>query len=93
MRQKLDVSWKPPSTDTKLRQFKRYLRDKGARQSTIDDYLFRVEKYFQFCGSEVPRLKWPKGIEIIYSTAIYPIHLWPITPMQLGTSIRCKVKK
>jgi len=57
MRQKLGVSWDQPSTDTKLRQFKRYLRDKGARQSTIDDYLFRVEKYFQFCGDEDPSLE------------------------------------
>jgi integrase/recombinase XerD len=33
------------------------LRDKGARRSTIDDYLFRVEKYLEFCGDEEPSLE------------------------------------
>ena len=57
MRQKLGVSWDQPSTDTKLRQFKRYLRDKGARQSTIDDDLFRVAKYFEILRRRRPSLE------------------------------------
>lgn len=54
MRQKLQISWDLPSNDNKLRQFKRYLRNKGARQSTVDDYLSRVERYFEFCGDKEP---------------------------------------
>lgn len=54
MRQKLQVSWDIPSKDSKLKQFKRYLRDKGARQSTIDDYMARVERYLRFCAKEQP---------------------------------------
>lgn len=54
MRQKLQVSWDIPSKNTKLKQFKRYLRDQGARQSTIDDYMARVGRYIVFCGKEQP---------------------------------------
>ena len=57
MKQKLEVSWGVPNTDNKLRQFKRYLRDKGARPSTVDDYLARVKKYFEFCGNKEPSLE------------------------------------
>ena len=54
MRQKLDVSWNVTGNEPKLKQFKRFLRDKGARQSTIEDYLSRVVRYFEFCGDEEP---------------------------------------
>ncbi len=54
MRQKLEVSWDVTNNDNKLRQFKRYLRDKGARPSTTEDYLTRVEKYLEFCGKKEP---------------------------------------
>lgn len=54
MRQKLQVSWDMPNKDNRLKQFKRYLRDKGIRQSTIDDYIARVERYLKFCGKEQP---------------------------------------
>lgn len=54
MRQKLDVSWNVQGNEPKLKQFKRFLRDKGARQSTIDDYLSRVVRYFEFCSDEEP---------------------------------------
>lgn len=57
MKQKLAVSWDAPNNDSKLRQFKRYLRDKGARPSTVDDYLSRVKKYFEFCGDKEPSLE------------------------------------
>jgi len=56
MRQKLKVSWDVPNNDSKLKQFRRYLRDKGARPSTVDDYLARVKKYFEFCGDKEPSL-------------------------------------
>lgn len=54
MRQKLQVSWDIPAKDTRLKQFKRYIRDLGARQSTIDDYMARVGRYLEFCGKERP---------------------------------------
>lgn len=53
-RQKLKIAWDIPDKDTRLRRFKRYLRDQGVRQSTLDDYLQRVEKYLEFCGNELP---------------------------------------
>jgi integrase/recombinase XerD len=56
MRRKLGVSWNIGNGD-KLRQFKRYLRDEGARQSTIEDYLARVGRYLEFCGKEQPSPK------------------------------------
>ncbi len=54
MRQKLQINWDLPDNDSKLRRFKRYLMDKGVRQSTLDDYLARVESYLKFCGDEQP---------------------------------------
>jgi integrase/recombinase XerD len=56
MRQKLQIAWDIPTRDkdSKLKQYKRYLRDQGARQSTIDDYLARVGRYLEFCGKEQP---------------------------------------
>ena len=66
MRQKLGISWAGSNNDAKLNQFKRYLRDKGARQTTINDYLFRVEKYFEFCDNEEPSLETAQNTEIIY---------------------------
>ena len=54
MRQKLQIAWDIPTKDTKLKQFKRYLRDQGARQSTIDDYMARVGRYIEFCGKHQP---------------------------------------
>ncbi len=54
MRQKLSIRWDIPNKDTRLRSFKRYLRDQGIRQSTLDDYLQRIKKYLEFCGSNQP---------------------------------------
>jgi site-specific recombinase XerD len=54
MRQKLQINWKIQGLSDKLRRYKRYLMDKGVRQSTLDDYLIRVEKYLEFCGHEQP---------------------------------------
>ncbi|VVB64490.1 Uncharacterised protein [uncultured archaeon] len=54
MRQKLDVSWDIQVSDNKLRRFKRYLKDNGFRQSTLDNYIFRIAKYFEFCGDAEP---------------------------------------
>ena len=54
MRQKLQIDWIHPDNDAKLRRFKRYLKDKGVRQSTLDDYLLRIERYLRFCGNEQP---------------------------------------
>jgi integrase/recombinase XerD len=54
MRQKLSVSWDIPNHDVQLRQFGRYLRDKGVRPSTLSDYIQRVGKYLEFCGSDHP---------------------------------------
>jgi integrase/recombinase XerD len=54
MRQKLATTWDIPSNDTRLRRFKRYLRDKGMRPSTVESYVFRVEKYLEFCNNEEP---------------------------------------
>jgi len=54
MRQKLQIDWNLPDNDAKLRRFKRYLKDKGVRQSTLDDYLLRIERYLRFCGNEQP---------------------------------------
>ncbi|MCX6678978.1 MAG: tyrosine-type recombinase/integrase [Methanothrix sp.] len=55
MRQKLQaISWDLPGNDTKLRRFKRYLKNRGVRPSTLEDYLFRVSKYFEFCGDKEP---------------------------------------
>ena len=54
MRQKLQMKWDLSDKDTRLRRFKRYLRDQGVRQSTIDYYLIRVGKYLEFCGNEQP---------------------------------------
>ena len=54
MRQKLQIAWDLPDNSTKLRRFKRYLRDKGIRQSTLDDYMVRVENYLKFCGNNQP---------------------------------------
>jgi len=54
MRQKLGVSWDIPGNDTKLRSFKRYLKDNGVRPSTLENYIFRIAKYFEFCGGEEP---------------------------------------
>ncbi len=54
MKQKLQISWKVPVKDNRLKQFKRYLRDKGARLSTIDDYTARIGRYLEFCGKRQP---------------------------------------
>jgi len=56
MRQKLEISWDIPTKDkdSKLKQFKRYLRDLGARQSTIDDYMAWAGRYLEFCGKKQP---------------------------------------
>lgn len=54
MRQKLGISWNLPENDTRLRQFKRYLKDQGVRPSTVDDYLYRVQEYLKFCRDEQP---------------------------------------
>jgi len=54
MRQKLGISWDIPNHDVQLRQFNRYLRDKGVRPSTLHDYLQRARKYLEFCGSDQP---------------------------------------
>jgi len=50
----LQIDWNLPDNDAKLRRFKRYLKDKGVRQSTLDDYLLRIERYLRFCGNEQP---------------------------------------
>lgn len=54
MRQKLGISWDISNHDVQLKRFSRYLRDKGVRQSTLDDYLHRAGKYLEFCGSDQP---------------------------------------
>jgi integrase/recombinase XerD len=54
MRQKLGISWDIPGNSNKLRSFKRYLKDNGVRPSTLDNYIFRIAKYFEFCGEEEP---------------------------------------
>jgi integrase/recombinase XerD len=54
MRQKLQISWEIHDTDTRLKQYKRYLRDQGVRQSTLDDYVARIGRYLEFCGKEQP---------------------------------------
>ncbi len=57
MRQKLKVTWNTTNNDEKLRKFRRYLKDKGTRQSTIEDYVLRAGRYLTFCGSEEPSPK------------------------------------
>lgn len=54
MRRKLQVAWDLPGNDTKLRRFRRYLKDNGIRQSTLENYILRVAKYFEFCGNKEP---------------------------------------
>ena len=54
MRQKLGIAWNIPNHDVQLRQFNRYLRDKGVRPSTLNDYIQRARKYLEFCGSDQP---------------------------------------
>ena len=54
MRQKLQINWNLPENDTKLRRFRRYLRDNGVRPSTLENYVFRVSKYFEFCNDQEP---------------------------------------
>ena len=42
MRQKLQINWNLPENDTKLRRFRRYLRDNGVRpalwRTTFSEY-------------------------------------------------------
>ncbi len=57
MRQKLQVIWDVSDKESKLKQFIRFLRNRGARQSTIDDYLFRVKKYIEFCDDNKQSLE------------------------------------
>jgi integrase/recombinase XerD len=54
MRQKLGILWDIPNHDSQLRQFSRYLRDKGVSASTLNDYLRRANRYLEFCGSDQP---------------------------------------
>jgi len=54
MKQKLPIAWDLPDNSTKLRRYKRFLRDKGVRPSTIDNYVERAGKYLQFCGDKPP---------------------------------------
>jgi hypothetical protein len=54
MRQKLGIAWNIPNHSAQLTQFNRYLRDKGARPSTLTDYVQRAGKYLEFCGSDQP---------------------------------------
>jgi len=54
MRQKLEIVWDLPDNGTRLQRFRRYLRDKGVRQTTLDDYLKRAERYLRFCSHEQP---------------------------------------
>jgi hypothetical protein len=54
MRQKSHINWNLPENDTKLRRFRRYLRDNGLRPSTLENYVFRVSKYFEFCHDQEP---------------------------------------
>ena len=54
MGQKLKIDWNLPDNDSRLKRFKHFLRDKGIRQSTLDDYLLRVERYLKFCGNNQP---------------------------------------
>lgn len=54
MRRKLGTSWKIEANDGRLKRFKRYLKDEGFRPSTLENYIYRVSKYFEFCGAEEP---------------------------------------
>lgn len=54
MKHKLGLSWNISSNDNNLKRFKRYLKDEGFRPSTLDNYLFRISKYFEFCGDQEP---------------------------------------
>ena len=64
MRQKLDISWDIPGNDSKLRRFKRYLKDNGVRPSTLENYIFRISKYFDFVAMRNLRLKWLRNTVI-----------------------------
>jgi integrase/recombinase XerD len=53
----MQIDWNLPNNDTELQRFKRYLKDKGVRQSTLNDYASRVGRYLRFCGHEKPSLE------------------------------------
>lgn len=53
-RQKLKTAWKISNEDALLTKYARYLRDKGVRPSTLDNYIARMGVYLRFCGQEQP---------------------------------------
>ncbi|MFZ3147769.1 MAG: tyrosine-type recombinase/integrase [Methanothrix sp.] len=57
---KIDVDWSIPKAtnfDQVLRRYKRYLEDRGDRESTIDGYLGNVRRYLVFSGTDRPTLQ------------------------------------
>jgi hypothetical protein len=82
MRQKLGILWDIPRNDSNLRSFKRYLRDNGVRPSTLENYIFRVAKYFEFCGDEEPSLEMAQKYRDFLLIRTFQTHLSQTIAMQ-----------
>jgi integrase/recombinase XerD len=58
IRQRLDVNWSIPKGQDNFRpalaQFQHYLVDNGFRESTIDSYIDRTERYLEFAKTDKP---------------------------------------
>ena len=57
---KIDVDWSIPKAanfDQVLRRLRRYLEDRGDRESTIEGYLGNVRRYLIFTGMDRPTLQ------------------------------------
>jgi len=54
---RLDIEWRMQSThilELSISNFKRYLENRGFRESTVEGYVGNISRYLEFCGTHKP---------------------------------------
>jgi hypothetical protein len=67
-----------------IKNFKRYLENKGFRESTIEGYLGNISRYLEFCGTHKPS---PQDISR-FQGALHDLKLSRSTFNQYGYAIK-----
>lgn len=60
MKRRLEINWKRDTSgdfSVSLQRYKRYLKDIGFRESTIDSYVGQVGRYLKFAGTDKPPIE------------------------------------
>jgi integrase/recombinase XerD len=60
MKRRLEIDWKRDTSGSfgvSLQRYKRYLKDIGFRDSTIDSYVGQVGRYLKFAGTDKPPIE------------------------------------